>query len=97
MYRFQQQQALNRGQLLPIRPSAVHLRPTSLKRPSLLSPGSCYAASLRATHPDLQRVAALWGQRAAYDSDDYEWEDLAIGGTAAAAASIAAGVAAGKA
>jgi hypothetical protein len=95
MFTHQQQQALNRGLLLPIRPKPAQLRPSRPKQPSLL-PVPCLVARLHAIGPQLQRVAAFWGQRAAYDSDDYEWEALALGGTAAAAASIAVGVAAGE-
>jgi hypothetical protein len=95
MFRLQQQQALNRGLLLPAKPSAAQFRTQRVAwLPVILRP--CHAPSLHVFRPQLQRAAALWGQRAAYDSDDYEWEDFAIGGTAAAAASIAAGVTAGE-
>jgi hypothetical protein len=96
MFRLQQQQAFNRGLLLPVKPSAPQFRTQRvIGLPGLLRP--CHAASLHVSRSQVQRAAALWGQRAAYDSDDYEWEDFAVGGTAAAAASIATGVTAGEA
>lgn len=99
MIRLQQQQALNRGLLLPLKPSTAQIRPKSLAVHSGVPSGSCRAARLDASRPQLQRTTALWGERAPYDSDEYEydWEDLAVGSTAAAAACTAAGVATGEA